>query len=238
MSKRFTNTEKWEDPWYRSLKPEEKLMFNYLCDKCNQAGFYEIDIAMASFQTGLNHEQIEGAIKGLNRGLVGAGNWIWIKNFLRHQKNLPLNPANSFHKHIIECLKSQKENFNLKEIEEYLGAVQGLISPIVIGKGNGEGKGTKGVQGEIKLPENLKPIFEKWMHYRAEIKKPIKLPSLDAACKEFETLCNGDPLLAEKIINRSIANSWQGLFHLDKQGKKADPGTEQVGKKDYTATKF
>ena len=237
MSKRFTNTEKWEDVWFRSLKPEEKLLFNYLCDKCNQAGFYEIDIEMASFQTSLKAEQIEGAIKGLGRGLVGAGNWIWIKNFLRHQKNLPLNPANSFHKHILECLKSQKENFNLKEIEEYLGAEQGLISPIVIGKVKGEVKGNKGVQGEINLPDTLKPFFEKWMNYRAEIKKPIKLPSLEAACKEFETICNGDASLAEKIINRSIANSWQGLFPLDKK-EKTDPGTEQVGKKDYTATKL
>jgi hypothetical protein len=50
--KRFTETSKWSDPWFRSLSPEAKLLWLWLCDSCDYAGVIEPDFALASFQIG------------------------------------------------------------------------------------------------------------------------------------------------------------------------------------------
>lgn len=138
MSYRFSSTDKWRDSWFSRLTPEEKLLFLFLLDNCDLAGFYEVDNRMISFLTGLNEQQIIGAFKGLIRGYLGAKGtgWIWIKNFLRHQKNTPLNEENNAHKHIIQLILAQKQRFN--EHPEIMGLIsapkQGLISPIGKGK--------------------------------------------------------------------------------------------------------
>lgn len=50
--KRFTETNKWSDPWYRKLSPQAKHLLNYLRDKCDSAGVVEIDYAAISFHVG------------------------------------------------------------------------------------------------------------------------------------------------------------------------------------------
>ena len=40
MSKRFTCTELWDKEWFMALKPEQKLMFMYVKDKCNYIGLW------------------------------------------------------------------------------------------------------------------------------------------------------------------------------------------------------
>jgi len=80
-------------------------------------------------------------------------------------------------------------------------------------------KGGCGGKKEIDLSfienENFKPIYKNWIDYRNEIKKPFKSEkSIKANFKELMNLSNNDYSLAEKIINKSIANGWQGLFAL------------------------
>lgn len=53
--KRFTETQKWEDPWFRRLSPELKLFWQWLLDKCDGAGIIEPDIELASFQIGFDY---------------------------------------------------------------------------------------------------------------------------------------------------------------------------------------
>ena len=111
MSTRFSETAKWEDLWFRDLPGVHKLVFLYLVDKCNNAGFWEIDIAGMVFQTKLEQRHIEGAMKGLARGFIEKDGWIWIRNFLKHQRNLPLRPENPAHRHIIHLIKEKGESF-------------------------------------------------------------------------------------------------------------------------------
>jgi len=50
--KRFTDTEKWSDPWYRELQPKMKSLWGYMWDRCNSAGVWIPDFKLASFCVG------------------------------------------------------------------------------------------------------------------------------------------------------------------------------------------
>ena len=133
---RITDEKKWNDVWFRSLDPKSKLVWNYLCDNCDIAGFYEIDVECISFFTGLNSDDVEGAMKALGRGYEGASkahSLIFLRNFIKVQKNHPLNPKNSCHKGIIRRLLEKEKEFE---------TVRGYLAPIKpLGRGTGKGKG-------------------------------------------------------------------------------------------------
>lgn len=50
--KRFTETTKWDDPWFRKLTPAAKLLWQWMLDHCDGAGVIDPDLELASFQTG------------------------------------------------------------------------------------------------------------------------------------------------------------------------------------------
>jgi hypothetical protein len=47
--KRFTETEKWRDAWFRGLSLDAKLVFWYLTENCDSAGVWEPDFEMVNF---------------------------------------------------------------------------------------------------------------------------------------------------------------------------------------------
>ena len=138
MAYRFTNTDKWNDSWFSNLKQFEKLLFMYLCDNCDIAGFIEININRWSSDLGSSKDTILGAIEGLNRGLIVSDSvdCIFIRNFLKHQKNLPLNEKNNAHLGIIKRFEYYKNKFNIENIEEFINQD---FKPLVRGYGNGKG---------------------------------------------------------------------------------------------------
>lgn len=143
MSYRYTDTDKWNDKWFRGLKQLEMLLFNYLCDNCDIAGFIETDFEKWAFDLHSSVDTIKGASKGLQRGLIFSndGECVFIKNFLKHQKNLPLNENNKSHIGILRRFEKYSQSFDIKDIKEFIqGASKGLQSPTGNGIGNGIGK--------------------------------------------------------------------------------------------------
>lgn len=51
--KRFTETEKWRDPWFRKLSAGAKLAFLYILDNCDGAGVWSADKDLADFSIGM-----------------------------------------------------------------------------------------------------------------------------------------------------------------------------------------
>lgn len=49
MSKKWTCTEKWDDPWFQSLSGNTKLVAMYIWDRCDAAGFWQCNFASAEF---------------------------------------------------------------------------------------------------------------------------------------------------------------------------------------------
>lgn len=54
MSKRFTDSKKWRNSWFRSLPLEAKLAWIYFCDECELHGVLKLDYGLASFQLGFD----------------------------------------------------------------------------------------------------------------------------------------------------------------------------------------
>lgn len=50
--KRFTETNKWADPWFRRLSYQAKLLWFYLVDHCDHIGLVEIDYQLISSDCG------------------------------------------------------------------------------------------------------------------------------------------------------------------------------------------
>ena len=140
MSYRFTNTEKWSDSWFSGLKQVEMLLFVYLCDNCDIAGFIEVNYKRWSNDLSSSAETIQGACKGLRRGIIFSkdGDCLFIKNFLKHQKNLPLNRSNKAHLGILKRFELYSYKFDIEDVDLFIeGAYKGLPSPTGNGIGNG-----------------------------------------------------------------------------------------------------
>ena len=57
--------------------------------------------------------------------------------------------------------------------------------------------------------------FIRWLDYRKQLKKPYRSQmSVDECYNKLERLSGGNVAMAEKIVNQSIAQGWQGLFEL------------------------
>jgi hypothetical protein len=163
MAYRFTNTDKWGDSWFSNLDVKEKLLFTYLCDACDIGGFIEINKAIWSAHTGMTIQAIEGALEGLERGLMYSkdGDCLYIRNFLKHQKNLPINENNKAHRGILRRFELYSHKFDIQDIMEFIkGASKGLLSPT--GKGKGNIGGFKG--GEKEPKKTTKETYIEWMH--------------------------------------------------------------------------
>ena len=67
MGKRFTATEKWDDPWYRKLSCKNRSIWQFLVDKCDTAGVWIVDQEMLSFFIG-NDVNIKDFVSVANVG--------------------------------------------------------------------------------------------------------------------------------------------------------------------------
>jgi hypothetical protein len=55
VMKRFTETQKWDDPWFRKLQPRTKLLWLWLLDRCDNAGVIDFDHEMLCFLVGFQY---------------------------------------------------------------------------------------------------------------------------------------------------------------------------------------
>ena len=69
MAKRFTDTEKWKKPFIRGLQGAYKLLWLYICDDCDHAGIWQVDIDVAQIRIGEKIDLNE-AIKSFDEKII------------------------------------------------------------------------------------------------------------------------------------------------------------------------
>ncbi|ELK0184872.1 replication protein [Salmonella enterica] len=74
----------------------------------------------------------------------------------------------------------------------------------------------------VQLLDWLSSItWSSWVEYRRDLKKPIKSQQTVTQAINLLDRCRLNGYTPEEIINRSIANGWQGLFEPDGQAKRS-----------------
>lgn len=132
MKKRFTDTDIWDDPWYRKMPGKYKLFWKFICDKCDNAGVWKIDAEVASFYLGEKID-IETAQKVFNERkerVFIAEDKLVIKQFISFQiGEHPLLPASPPQKSILSCLSKNHLEYCYPNTTLRLGLAYGNLRP-------------------------------------------------------------------------------------------------------------
>lgn len=101
--KRFTDTNKWLDPWFRKLSHQAKMAWFYLVDHCDAIGLAEIDIKLMSSDCGTTITSDHLRELGERIQLLEGGK-VFIQKFIPFQYG-KLSEACIPHKKVIEAIK-------------------------------------------------------------------------------------------------------------------------------------
>lgn len=66
----------------------------------------------------------------------------------------------------------------------------------------------------FEIPSELSDMWTAFVEHRKKLKKPMTDYTKDLSFKKLMKLSNGDIETANKILEQSIENGWQGLFEL------------------------
>lgn len=134
MAKRFTDTEKYKDPWFRRLKPALKTLFLFMCDDCNHAGIWKENFD--SFELYYGFKLTHDDMIGFGDKVLQLDNDTYlIRNFIKFQYG-ELNPDNKAHLGVIRAL-----SYAGFDPEIYIAPSKRLQRCTGIGIGIGEGAG-------------------------------------------------------------------------------------------------
>ena len=108
MAKRFTDSNKFGDIWYRKLPLLQKVLWEFLLAECNHAGILtNFDLEMASFKIGADITK-EDLDFFENRVIFITENTLFIPKFIEFQYG-EFNPKNRVHLNVLKEL----DKFNI-----------------------------------------------------------------------------------------------------------------------------
>jgi len=157
--KRFTETQKWEDPWFRKLTPEMKLLWQWICDKCDNAGIIDADLELASFQIGYQYPSDTLLKFGERLTVLDCGK-TFIPSFIPFQCG-KLSSDCAAHKPIFQSLEKHGPDRVLDRV------LEGYQYPLRKGIGKGIGKEEDASAGKSRGTR------EEFSAYSAELGLPF-----------------------------------------------------------------
>lgn len=105
MGKRMTATEKWDKAWFRKLSPRHKSFWQFLTDRCDQAGMWEVDYESASHFINDVTPIVEDDLKVFGARVEKFGpDKVWIVDFISFQCG-ELSEKSPAHRPIFKLLK-------------------------------------------------------------------------------------------------------------------------------------
>lgn len=214
--KRFTDTEKWRDPWYRELPPRLKCLWQFFCDTCDHAGVFQIDWKLASFEIGEKVTPSDlGAFKDRLEALP-SGRFL-IRKYIPFQSGV-LSETCPAHKPILKLVALHGLERNGIGYHYPNATLCGIPSHRVQEEEKRKETEQKdgGVGEGLKIPEHLKSnqeFLNKWESW-------MKIRRAKKSCKDFNAMFQEqlDWLSAYTVpqaietLSQSIRGNWQGLF--------------------------
>ena len=223
MAKRLTDTEKWKKPFLRGLQGAYKLLWLYVCDDCDHAGIWQVDIEVAEIRVGekIDKEVAEKCLKEKIVVFDGGKKW-FIPTFIEFQYSGGLNPSNKAHGSVIQMLRK----YNLVD-----GDLKPLPSPYVENEGAYKGL-TRGYEGELDKDKDI--AMDKEMDIDKDIgeeKKAINI-EFDVFWELYDKKRGDKDKLERKWFSLSDSDRRKVIEHIpiykksepDKQYRK-DPST-------------
>jgi hypothetical protein len=147
--KRFTDTEKWADPWFRELSPVLKCLWSYLCDRCDNAGVWKVDKSLAEFQIG-SKIKWEDATKAFGkRCVLVKEDRLLVIGFIDFQFG-KLNENVNLHRNVLKLISFHGMAYPCDTHRGTDSMGYGIGIGIGIGNGLGEEEVSKGKKKELK----------------------------------------------------------------------------------------
>lgn len=112
MAKRFTDTAKWDKAWFRKLSPQFKCAWQFLCDRCDHAGVWDLDLDAMEFFVGVPFT-IDEIKEVFGEKVEVRGQKLLIADFADFQYG-HLNPENRVHKSVLDRLEKLAPSKPLK----------------------------------------------------------------------------------------------------------------------------
>lgn len=208
MSKRFTDSEKFSDIWYRKLPILQKVMYEYLIAECNHAGILEkFDIELMSFKIGADVQKSDFNLLG-DRVVFLSENVIYLTKFCKFQYG-ELNPQNKVHNSVIKELN--KWGLQAPTIP--------LNSSVLGAKDKAKDKNKDNIDTIHTIKEE-KEKEEKKLDLYTEIR-----PRLQQTCKEvYQTSCliSNDDCMRAAELSGTYSDFWETLKTCLEQVKTLD----------------
>ena len=204
MSKRMTNTEIWGEDWFIGLSLEQKLIYFYLRDNCDQIGMFKAS-KVASFTTGvdLTTDFIESMIPTLEGRIkkLGDNSYLFTDHITEQYGKLNYNCRP--HRPVIEMVKSA----GLQDMFEFTEVMQKPKREMKVDIHD------KAVESMV-IPDNLdtdrfREVFIDFCDNRKELKKYLTARSIKTSLNKLAKFT------VEEAIDaciESVAANWQGLF--------------------------
>ena len=120
MSKRFHDTDIWDEDWYLDMPLEYRSFWGYVCDKCDHAGIWRPNVRR--FNADIDNKiDLDTALTFFNTDKerilpLESGHWM-IKDFVPFQYGKSLNKNNRVHLSVFN---------RLTDLEVNLGSIRGL----------------------------------------------------------------------------------------------------------------
>jgi hypothetical protein len=172
MSKRFTATEKWADPWFQGLPPALKCAWVYILDNCDTAGIWVVNERLLAFQVGKGCTWANVKKTFGERLIEFSPGRVWVPKFIAFQYGT-LHEAAKPHQKVISLLKG----FGLYEAYLSKGYPKGIDTLQEEDKDQDqEGKKKGDARGKQKPASEFPPpvlaVYAFWKrHFKASARK-------------------------------------------------------------------
>ncbi len=221
MSKRFHDTEIWEEDWFIALPRDYRDLWLYMKDTCDHAGIWRPNVTKFNklFDCAVD---IKKAVEFFNKDKVRVivlknGKW-FLCQFVPFQYGTTLNEKNPMHASILTLLRANE--VNLTSIRPQIEVKETSRRPLeedttrVKDKDKEKDIINKGIiKGEWPHLKNNKfeKAFRDFLEMRQKVRKAATLRAQELLLKELHKFSLEEAI---KMIEQSIVNSWQGIFPL------------------------